>query len=239
MQITKTHKIIISIVTVAVLLGVYIAFDRKSKENNQTGSIGNQISESTTTTTTTSSNVGIVAQGTGGYKIEQVSSNESKGLPQPIPDLNRPSTPGGSAIVAPEAKAVATEKIFSLQTSLKKDPSNFYAWLDLAMYQKMAGDYAGAVLSWQYAGKLIPSDFISVANLGNLYAYFLKDNTKAEMYYKQAITKGPTQAYLYTQLAEVYRDVFKDLNKAKAIVDQGLSQIPSDQNLLQMKDSLK
>ena len=34
MQITKTHKIIISIIAVAILLGIYILFDKKSKQQN-------------------------------------------------------------------------------------------------------------------------------------------------------------------------------------------------------------
>ena len=107
------------------------------------------------------------------------------------------------------------------------------------MAQKAGGDYQGAIISWKYASRLAPTDFISLANIGNLYAYFLHDNAQAEIYYKQAIAKGQTQAYLYTQLAEIYRDIFQDLDKAKSIIDQGLSKIPNDPSLLQFKESLK
>ena len=68
---------------------------------------------------------------------------------------------------------------------------------------------------------------------------FLNDKNQAETYYKQAIINGPAQAYLYTQLAEVYRDIFKDLTKAQAVVAQGLLKIPNDPNLLQLQGSLK
>jgi tetratricopeptide (TPR) repeat protein len=79
---------------------------------------------------------------------------------------------------------------------------------------------------------------VALGNLGNLYAYYIKDNAQAENYYKQAIAKGSTQAYLYVQLGEVYRDVFKDAAKAKATADQGLAKIPNDPSLLQFKATL-
>jgi tetratricopeptide (TPR) repeat protein len=145
----------------------------------------------------------------------------------------------GGAKVSTEAIVLATEHIVSLQSRLKKDPSDFPAWLDLGMYQKMAGDYQGTVISWTYAGRLAPTDYISQGNLGNLYAYFLKDNAKAEMYYKKAIANNGVQAYLYVQLAEVYRDLFKDSAKALAIVNQGLVKIPNNGSLLEVKATLQ
>ena len=234
MQITQTHKIIISAVVIVVLLGIYVVFDRKSKQETD-NKIVETTETATTTVATTDSGTGI----TGSYKIEQVPINEGKGFPQPVPDLNRELVLSSGAIISPEAMALAVQKIKTLQTMLKSNPANLSAWIDLGIYQKQAGDYTGAILSWKYAGRLSPTDYVSRANLGNLYAYFLKDNSQAEVYYKDAISKGPTQVYLYTQLAEVYRDVFKDLNKARAIVAQGLSKIPNDPSLLQLQASLK
>ncbi len=193
-----------------------------------------------TTTTTTVSKAGIAnVEGTGGYTVEQVPATGDSGVPQPVPDLNRKVTVYNGAVVTVEAKQLATEKILSLQSQLKENPADLKSWINLGIYQKMAGDYQGAVLSWKYASKLSPTDFVSVGDLGNLYAYFLKDNAQAEIYYKLAISNGPTQSYLYIQLAEAYRDVFNDLNKAKAIVEQGLLKIPNDPNLLQFQASLK
>lgn len=233
MELTKTHKIIISAVVVVVLLGIYIAFDRKSNRE-----IGNNIEDEVSVATSTDSTGTINTQGTGGYTIEQVSVEETKGKPEPIPDLNRVSVSATGAIVPPEAKLAAAEKIKTLQAKLKENPAYVEAWIDLGIYQKMAGDYDGAVISWKYASKLSPTDYVSVGNLGNLYAYFLKDNAQAEIYYKQAISRDPTQSYLYAQLFEVYRDVFKDLDKARAILKQGLSKIPNDPNLLDLQYSL-
>lgn len=230
MQMTKTHKIILSIIIVALLLGAYVYLDRKS-DNEQAGT--------NPTATTTTSGTTVVTGGNGSYTIEQVPLSEGQGAPQPIPNLNRAVTPSSGAIISPEAKTLATQKVSSLQATLKKDPVNYPAWMDLGMYQKMGGDYEGASISWGYAAKLALKDNISRGNLGNLYAYFIKDNAKAETYYKQAIAIAPTQGYLYIQLAEVYRDFFKDINKARTIIDQGLSKIPNDEVLLQFKASLQ
>ena len=238
MTLTKTHKIIISIIAVVILLGIYIALDRRSRRESN-NNVDTSQTVATSTDTTTNSNGQIKTQGTGNYTIEQVPLSEGKGVPQPIPDLNREPVLYTGAIISPEAKTLAVEKIKSLQTQLKTKSADLPAWLDLGMYQKQVGDYDGAILSWKYASKLAPTDYISLGNLGNLYAYFLKDNGFAEVYYKQAILKGPTQAYLYTQLAEIYRDIFKDLDKARALINQGLSKIPNNPSLLQFQEGLK
>lgn len=238
MTLTKTHKIIISIIAVVILLGIYIAFDRRSKRESS-NNVDTSQTIATSTATTSNSAGQIKTQGTGGYKIEQIPISEGKGVPEPLPDLNREPVLYTGAIISPEAKTLAVEKIKSLQTQLKNNPVNLPAWLDLGMYQKQAGDYDGAVLSWKYASKLAITDYISLGNLGNLYAYFIKDNGFAEVYYKEAISRGPTQAYLYTQLAEIYRDIFKDLDKARVLINQGLSKIPNNPSLLQFQEGLK
>jgi hypothetical protein len=234
----KKNKIIISVIVIAILFGTYIIFDRNQKNPGQLGnSIDlNNIDLNQLTATSTGGTIHVGPEGSG-YTIEQVPLENS--VPKPIPDLNRPVHPAGSAQVSPEAISRATSEILSLQVALKKNPASFDSWLSLAMYQKMAGDYQGAAISLEYASKLAPSDFISLGNLGNLYAYFLRDNARAEMYYKQAISKGPAQVNLYTQLAEIYRDFFDDKTKALAIINQGLSKVPNDSSLLQFKATLQ
>ena len=236
---TKIQKIIISVITVLILLGFYIYFDKKSKiegdnYTNQTATTTGQIASTTITNINGTQNT----EGNVSYTIEKVPTTKNSGIPKPIPDLNRPVVSTDSVTVSAETIVRATEKILSLQTQLKKNPADFPAWLDLAMYQKMAGDYQGSIISWTYAGILAPSNSVSFGNLGNLYAYYLHDKTKAEIYYKQAISKDPTQAYLYGQLAEVYRDILNDITKAKIIIDQGLFKLPNDPYLLEFKAEL-
>jgi len=238
MQITKIHKTIISIVAVLLLLGIYIVADRRAKNSNPIVDSPTATSTTPNVTATSSSGKKIITQGNSSYTIEQVSLNEGKNFPKPIPDLNRTVTVSTSVAVAPETLAFSAQKIPVLQARLKKNLGDWSAWIDLGIYQKQAGDYLGAVISWQYAGRLAPTDYVSRGNLGNLYAYYLKDKVMAESYYKQAIAKGPTQTYLYVQLAEVYIDIFKDKVKALAIVNQGLLKIPNDPALLEFKTTL-
>jgi len=231
MKLTNTHKIVFWILVIVLVIGLCIFIYGKLKKDAN--------SLNTTTPNSIATSTGIVngIQGSG-YKIEQVPITEGRG-PQPVPDLSRPIIVSSGAITSPEGTALASQKIPLLQSALKKNTLDLPSWLDLAMYQKMAGDYVGASLSWGYAGKLAPTSPVSFSNLGNLYAYFLKDTTRAETYYKEAITKDPKQIYLYIQLGEMYRDVEHNVVKAKAVADQGLAQIPNDPNLLQFKATLQ
>lgn len=240
MQLSKTHKIIISILVAIFLFGAYIAFDNRSKiSQNEEDNTNISLEIATTTTTSTSnSNTQTITNSDGIiYTVENITPNKSD-VPKPIPDLNRVLIKSPLANVSESQLAIATEKIKELQSLLKGDPAIFTAWLDLASYQKMAGDYDGAIISWKYAGKLVPTDFVSIANIGNLYAYSLKDHLQSEIYYKQAISKAPTLPYLYIQLAEVYKYFFKDLDMARAIIDEGLRVIPNDESLLEAKSNI-
>ncbi len=231
MELKKIHKILISIIVVLILFSLYVFMYRKL---NNTSVNSDTINFDNSTTTE-----GVLVNGVK-YKIEKVDSSNTAKVPQPIPDLNRLVVKSQLAVNVTEKDVeVASLKVKELQTILKKNPSDFSAWLDLAMYQKAGGDFDGAIITWEYAGKLSPSDYISIANIGNLYAYDIKDNTKAIYYYEKAINKSPKQVYLYTQLAGIYFDIIKDKTKALEIINRGLKNIPNDETLLNWKDILK
>lgn len=227
MEITKTKKIVISVVIVIILLALYVAFDRKSKQSDYVGS-----SSQSAATSTDGLIKGLI------YKVEDVGQGQAGSVPKPIPDLDRVSVTPPSITLAKKDLGSAHKKIKELQTALKSNPGRFEDWMDLAMYQKLVGDYEGAVISWKYSGRLRPADYVHLGNLGNLYAYYLQDRANSEMYYKQAFTNGPTQVYLYFQLAEIYIDVYKDNVAARTVLEEGLKKIPNDPSLLQMKADL-
>ena len=236
MKITKTQKIIGGIIILVALLGLYIVFDKRAKSVENSQAIATTTVDTATTTTT--GGVQVNSQGTGGYTIEQVPLSEGVGVPQPIPNLKAQVIFSADPSLTPEIKTAIQQKISGLQTLLLKNPKDFDSWINLGIYQKMAGDYNSTIASWQYAGKLSPTNFISFGDLGDLFAYFLKDTTSAEKYYNQAIANGPTQAYLYIQLAQVYHDIELDSAKALATINLGLAKIPNDPSLLQYKSSL-
>jgi cytochrome c-type biogenesis protein CcmH/NrfG len=228
----NTKRTIIILIATIIIIGGALAFFMMKKKAAEPAA-GTSVTEATTTSGTR-----IVAQGNGTYTITQVPLNEGKGVPQPMPDLDRKVVFTNASLPA-DQKIVVSQKISTIQADLKKNAANFPDWINLGMYEKMAGDYQGTILTWQYAARLAPSSYIPLADLGNLYAYFLNDTAKGEDYYRQAIAKGPDQSNLYAQLAEIYRDSDKDISKAKAIIDQGLSKIPNDPGLLQFKASLQ
>lgn len=228
---TNTQKIIGGTVLLAALVGIYLFFDSRSQ-------VDLNLKDNANNTIATTTNKDVIVDTKTGYTIEKVPVSSKKTDPKPIPDLNRNVVVSAGAVVSSEAKAYAEVKIKALQTRLKSNTSDVVAWIDLGTNQKNAGDYEGAIISWKYASHLSPTDYVSVSNLGNLYAYFIKDNGQAEVYYKQAISKAPNQPYPYVQLAEVYRDVFKDIEKAKLIVDEGLKLNSGNEILLQFKASL-
>lgn len=229
MKMSKNQIILILVVIALLVLGYYF------KKNNSTAE--NKVADQSVSTTTNV--VSLNANGASGYKVEQVPINPTGATKNiPMPDLERPIVFDKNQVFSEEIKNLYTSKILGLKEQIKKNPNSLLPWLDLGMYEKAIGDYEGAKISWKYVSERAPTDFVSLGNLGNLYAYYLKDNAMAETYYKQAISKSPKQTYLYIQLAEVYRDVYKDNEKAKAIIDQGLKIMPGEVSLLDFRKNL-
>lgn len=232
MELKKIHKIVISAVTLIVLVLLYIFIYERFNKSEAIPVDSIDFSKSTTTQ-------GKLANGLE-YKIEKIDNKTTTSVPKPIPDLNRPITksPLAANVTEKDIESART-KVKEFQQTLKNNPSNFAVWLDMAMYQKAGGDYDGAIISWEYAGKLSPTDYISVANIGNLYAYNIKDNAKAISYYEKAIKKAPSQVYLYAQLAGIYLDIMNDKTNALEVINRGLKNIPNDSTLLGWKDIIK
>lgn len=231
MNATKnTYKIIGALVVVLLLIGLYVMVNKNKTQ------VDTEVNKIATTTDETGA---IQVVGTDGQKYTVTPVPISEVKPQvAVPSLNRTLMVSAGATVAPEAKAAAAEKIKITQALLKKDPANLSAWIDLGIYQKMGGDYVGAMISWKYVSQVADRDYVSFGNMGNLSAYFLKDMVNAEKYYNQAIKNAPTQIYLYFQLVEAFRDVSKDTVKARAVVDRGLVANPNNQELISLKNSL-
>lgn len=227
------YKNTLSILSILIVLFIlYMIFDRKPNT---------EINENTNiTATTTPEEKPIITTTNPNYTIEQVPINEERGgMPSGMPNLNRPISFALNVNFEQEVTDTLTAKIIELQNILKSDPTNFQAWLDLGIYYKMIGDLEGAIDIWVYTTKLSPTNYLAFGNLGNLYAYNLKDMAMADSYYRQAISKDTSQVYLYIQLAEAYRDVGSDKAKALEVVNQGLTANPNNPALLQLKENLE
>lgn len=221
MEMTKRNKIIISAVTVLVLLALYVALDRRGKEEVV------PVDSGSTATSTTETIKEKLPSGVE-YSIEPITGS----APTPVPDLDRVPVRSQYATSVTETDISNTlPKIKELQTFLKANPTVFAAWVDLGALQKNAGDYDGAILSWEYASKLEPKDFVALGNIGNLYGFYIKNVGMSDTYYRKAISRAPGESYLYAQLAEVYQYIGKNIGKTKAVLNEGLKAIPNDPNL--------
>ena len=185
---------------------------------------------------------GASIQGEGdmnGVKIEKVDiQNEKPTISIITPDLNREIKIVGE--MSDDARRIATDKIKEISDQLKKDSDNLENWLVLGIYRKMINDYEGAILAWEYASAIRPQDSTPLNNLGDLYAYYIKDEIKAEEYFLRAIKIDPSNLYLYFKIVDFYRDFNKDTNKARAILEKGIVANPStSSDLKNLLESLK
>jgi len=154
----------------------------------------------------------------------------------PIPDLNRKIV--FSDDFSEEAQKIMTEKIEKVIQELKNDPKSFDNWLTLGLHRKTISDYEGAKLAWEYAKVLDQNNSVVRGNLGDIYAYYLNDNQKAEENYLKALELGSSQVHLYFKVVEFYRDILKNNERAKEIVQFGLSLNPDSPELQSLLNSL-
>jgi len=148
-----------------------------------------------------------------------------------IPDLDRPINI--TADMPEEAKTIARSNIEKTVSELKENPDLFNSWITLGGSYKLIGDFEGARDSWDYAGSIRPGNSTSFNNLGDLYAYYLKDNEKAEENFLKAIENGPDKIFIYRNLYDFYRNVLKDEGKAKETLQKGIALNPDTSTDLQ------
>ncbi|MAG12884.1 hypothetical protein CL630_03695 [bacterium] len=146
-----------------------------------------------------------------------------------IPDLD-----GG--IIIPdsyslEQKEEITNKIENIIALLRQDADLFNQWLGLGLLRKSIEDYEGARQVWEYAGAIRPQNSLSFGNLGVLYGYYLQNPVLAEENYLKALENDPKLPYLYVQIADFYVEVMDSTEKAKSILEKGISEIPDDEML--------
>lgn len=145
-------------------------------------------------------------------------------LTNPVPSLDR--EPNFPPNFTDAAKDIYYKKVAELSDTLKSDPTNFEAWLDLAIYYRMVNDHEGAVEAWEYLRRMYPQDGISRHNLAEYYFRTAKDYAKSEEYYRESIAIAPNLESNYLDLYEMYRYVYKqDTNAAIDILLEGADKL--------------
>lgn len=149
-----------------------------------------------------------------GVTIEQIAPTQTK---IPVPDFKKPL----ACTVGADVCAALAKKYVETQALLAKNDADFWAWIDMGTLRKSAGDYAGAATIWEFVSKQYPGNPTSFANLGDLYANYLKNPAKAEANYLTSIKNYAENANAYRALFDMY-SAQKASAKAIAILEKGI-----------------
>jgi len=189
---------------------------------------------STIATSTSGITVGSVSA-TGNPTVTITQGASSSGVPV-APSLNRSMTfsPSLSADVVANLKTQEAANI----ASLKANPNQGDAWLQLGVDYKIAGDYAGAEAVWIYLTKIAPTSYIAYADLGDLYTNFLQNYPKAEADYKEVIALQPDYIDAYRSLYYLY-GMEHNPSAQSAILAEGLKANPNNPDLLQLQQQMQ
>lgn len=126
-----------------------------------------------------------------------------------------------------EAQVALHTNIKNFTEALNENPEDVEAWLDLALQYNIAQDFDAARAVWEYLSDTAPQQTTSLHNLGNLYTYNLPDYPRAETYYREAISRNPTNLIHYFALHELYRYYYKvDTTAAVDVLNEVLQVDP-------------
>lgn len=138
-----------------------------------------------------------------------------------------------------EAHQIMIDKINTVVQDIKNNSNSYDDWISLGLQRKMLEDYEGVELAWEYAKYLEPNRFLAWSNLGDLNAYYLRNNTKAEENYLKAIELDSQQIQTYFKIVEFYTDFLSDKEKAVSVIEKGIEENPNSQQLKDLLISLK
>jgi hypothetical protein len=214
---TTNRNVIIGVVVVVIVALIAYGVWQEKRTSEMSGSTA-------TSTTASSSGVAITVSPTsttstsGGYTITRVTPG--KGVPPP--NSAAPLVFTNTTVTAEEQSQMQTQFTQTLAV-LKTDSTNYSAWIELGLLREEAGDYAGAAVDWKYVTEIYPTDPTAFADLGDLYATYLKQPAQGIVYYKDAIKNDPTkEETFYQNLAQIYINE-GDTADAKAVLQQGIN----------------
>lgn len=232
MSPTTRSTLIGIVILIAIALLGYFAWQER-----QTSTTSSSTATSTpgSATTTTGVSITVPTSGTGtsnpGYTIKPITGPVAPNYKTPL------TFPAGTNT---DVQASYQGQFAAVQTTLASTPSDFGSWIQLGILRQETGDYTGAAADWKYVTEIYPKDPTAFADLGNLYATYLKQSSTAIADYKEAIKLDPTQEEtLYQNLAQIYINE-GDTSDAKATLQQGINaQVVGYQNLQTMLNSMQ
>jgi tetratricopeptide (TPR) repeat protein len=228
----NNKQTLISVLVLIVLAGVATWFiDQQGAIKQNPIMLASNQQGNNSSTTTPGVTTALIDESTvtlNGEKVVVVRSNSNI----PIPDLNRISVVTNSSLSA-SIQATLASSIKAESDSLKKDPNQFYVWLNLGINRKILGDYEGARQAWEYVSLISPRNSVSYGNLGDLYQFYLKDYAKAEINLQMVVKNDPTYVRGYMALYDLYHLSYQtNTNKAEQTLLAGIKAVPDSTDLI-------
>ncbi len=106
--------------------------------------------------------------------------------------------------VSESSLANAKKKINNAVNMIEANYDYDAPWLELGAYRKLLGDNDGALEAWQFLSKIRPDAFVAYHNIGDLYAFTIRDYEQGEKYLLKSISVGPGNIQGYMALANLY-----------------------------------
>ncbi|GEM_PF-1476345 len=132
-----------------------------------------------------------------------------------------------------EALTGTVGRIQSLISLIKSRFDYVDAWLDLGSYERVVGDNEGTILAWKFAAKLAPTSFIPPHNLGDIYAFTLRQYKEGEQYFLKSIELNSGNIQGYLALDTLYKiDQFGKKDQIEPTLLRGLKDNSKDLTLL-------
>ncbi len=163
-----------------------------------------------------------------GASVEVVDSvNEKLFNETPRPALERPLPQG---TIPSDVYALMVKHRAEAVAMLKENPALMTQWIGLGAAHKQVGDYEGARIYLTYVVTVNPNNLAAILNLGNLYAYYLKNQVNAETYFGKAIAVDPSYVPAYLELYQAQKGQGKT-DAAVVTLQRGIAKNPADTDL--------
>lgn len=225
---TKTITIIL-ILLVLLGAGLYLTSDSSSQP-------AETIPDTTTSTSTPVSlgDIEAVATDINGATTTVIltPAPPASQIPKPIPSLTRSFVPPSPEFTA-EAKKLLEDKHATYVATLKSDPTNVNAWIQIGILRRMVHDTTGTLEAWSYAARLSPKSAVVHKDLADFYMYDTHENAKSETEWKTAIALDPKDTFAYRGLFDLYTIAYTEkASLAPGVLMQGIAANPHDIDLM-------
>ena len=157
------------------------------------------------------SEVSIETEGSGVYKVDVIPDKETGSSQKLIKaPLERVFVAENLKNVEEPVFKIMSQNMANLALTLKKDPKDESAWLQLGIYQKNLGGYTKAIEILNYVVVLWPNDYTPYNNLGDLYQFYVKNYPLAEKNWLKVIELRQDYTEAYKNLSSLYYELYKE-----------------------------